>query len=68
MKTGRRRTLTGEPEVAMGNQFPATSVKRTGISHENARVRGGMQGIEMLGMLEADRWRRFPNPWQQYRK
>ena len=68
MKTGRRRILTEKPEAISGNRFPATTVAKKVVFPGNARVRGKIVEGEIPEVTEADRWWRWPNHWQLYRK
>ena len=67
-KTGKRRTLAGKPEVVIENRFPVITVARRDIFLGNARVKGRILEGEITAVPEADRWQRWPNPWQIYRK
>jgi len=73
LMNGRRKTLTRNLGVTLvvripGLQFCVTTAGKRVISHGNVEEKGETREGEGMEVLEADRWRIWPNLWQQYRK
>ena len=74
LMNGRGRILTGSTEVTLIRQVPPPPefrVKNAGkrvIFQGNVEENGETREGERMADMEADRWRIWPNLWQQYRK
>ena len=73
LMNGRGRILTGSTEVTLIRQVspPQFRVKTAGkrvIFQGNVEENGETREGERMADMEADRWRIWPNLWQQYRK
>ena len=73
LKNGKRRTPIRKPwEIPVvllpAQQFHVTIVGKRVISHGSAEENGEIKEGEVMADMEADRWRKWPNPWQLCKK